>query len=341
MARKDYYEILGVGRDASEEEIKRAYKKLARKHHPDVNPGDADAEERFKEISEAYHVLGDEERRRQYDQVGPEQFAEEFDMSDFSQRWSRVFTGGGSRGGIRFDVGDLGGLFEELFGGAGATGGPGMRTGGRGDPRTGGRGGPRTGGRTRGARGGRPRPRKGRDVQVEVELGLEELLAGPERTVSYRSGSGERRRTRVRIPAHARDGQRIRIRGKGEPGSAGGTAGDLYLKVSLRPHPRFRLQGDDLHVDVPVTVYEAALGGRVEVPTLDGEARIDLPAGTRNGQRFRLGGRGAPGKDGDKGDLLARVRIELPEEIDEDVAELMRQFRERRPYDPRNGGGTA
>jgi DnaJ-class molecular chaperone len=305
--RKDYYAVLGVSKGASADEIKRAYRKLARKWHPDVNPGDAEAEERFKEISEAYHVLGDEERRKTYDHVGPEQFAQEFDLNDFASQFG-AFFGGRRQGGA---AGGGFGLFEDLFGGA-----------------SGGQGGFHQPG---------PRPMRGRDVSMEMTLGLREGLQGTERQLRYSlSGDQSPRTTKVRIPAGARDGTKVKLRGKGEPGANGGPPGDLYLEVRLGPDPVFRLEGDELHTEVPITVYEAALGARVEVPTLDGTARIAIPRGTRGGQRFRVRGRGAPrrGEKG-RGDVIVTVRIALPDPLDPEVVDLMEQLRDEHPYDPR------
>lgn len=309
--RKDYYAILGVSEKASQDEVKRAYRKLARKHHPDVNPGDGDSEERFKEISEAYHVLGNEERRKQYDSVGPEAFAQDFDLSDFADHFRTVFTTGGGRRDV--------GFFEEIFGGGGLGG---VRFGGfpGGDPAAG-----------RGTR--RPAPRKGADVQVELQLGLEEALSGTERTVRYRDRANATRSARVKIPPGVREGQRIRVRGKGEPSLSGGARGDLYLTVRIAAHPRFEIEGTNLRVEVPVTVYEAALGATVEVPTLSGSTRIKIPPGTRAGQVFRLRGKGATDSNG--ADLLARIRIVLPEAPDEATLQLLRDWRDQHPYDPR------
>ncbi len=308
-ARKDYYAILGVSKDASQEEIKKAYRKLARKYHPDVNPGDAAAEERFKEISEAYHVLGDPERRKKYDQMGPEGFAQEFDLSEFAEQFGRFFRGGG-RGAAGFGGFDL---FEEIFGG----GGPGFATAGGG------------------------RRRRGRDVTAEVELSLREAVEGCRRVLTLPGPGGRPRRITARIPAGVSDGTRIRLRGRGEPGPGGGPPGDLYLRVRVRPDPRFRLDGDNLRVLLPVTVYDAALGATLEVPTLDGSARIQLPPGTRNGQVLRIRGKGAPRPGGARGDLLVEVSVQMPDEIDKDLAELFRQMRERHPYSPRPIRGRA
>ena len=304
MPRKDYYAILGVAKTAMPEDIKRAYRKLARKCHPDVNPGDVQAEERFKKISEAYHVLGDSERRRKYDHVGPEAFARDFDGSAFSEQFGDLFRGGG------FSVGGFN--IEELLGGFGSTSPPGGRRHVR-----------------------RPPPARGRDIRVGLELSLEDAVNGTERLISYRSEDGNAQRSRVRIPAGVRQGSKVRVRGKGAAGSAGGSHGDLYVEVSIATHPRFRLVGDDLHTSLPITIYEAALGGQLEVPTLSGTATISLPAGTGNGQVFRLRGKGAARRTGGVGDLMAKVSIELPSQLDDSMLAIMRQVRDKHSYDPR------
>jgi curved DNA-binding protein len=310
--QKDYYGVLGVATDASPEDIKKTYRKLARKHHPDVNPGDAEAEERFKEIAEAYHVVGDTERRAAYDK-GPEQFAQEFDMSDFFQQFSGGFGGRGAGGGVHFS-GNLGDLFD-VFGSQGG-GGP-----------------------------FRAMPQPGRDVEVNVPLSFEEAIRGTERSVRYQrptAGVGtETVSTKVRVPAGIEDGKRIRVSGRGEPGQGGAAAGDLYLRVQVAPHRLFERKGTNLYVELPITVYEAALGGTIRVPTLDGTTSIKLPAGTRNGQVIRLSGKGAPraggSADNKKGDLYVTVRIELPDPVDDGSKELLQKFAEEHPYDPRHG----
>ena len=314
--KKDYYGVLGVGKDASADEIKKAYRKLARKHHPDVNPGDAEAEERFKEIAEAYHVLGDEERRSAYDK-GPEQFAQEFDLSDFFSQFNQGF-GGGMRGSVRFGGGaGLNDIFE-MFGGQ-AGGRPGTATGWN-------------------------VARPGRDVELALPLSFDEALRGVERRVSYEihddAGNRQPMTSKVRIPAGVEDGRRIRVRGRGEPGQGGGPAGDLYLRVQVKPHRFFKRKGSDLYVDLPVTVYEAGLGSTIKVPTLDGTTTIKLPAGTRTGQVIRVSGKGAPRGNSagtDTGDLYVTVRIALPESLDEGGKELLQKFADEHPYDPRRG----
>ena len=311
---KDYYEILGVTKDSSAEKIKKAYRKQARKHHPDVNPGDADAEDRFKEIAEAYHVLGDKERRAAYER-GPEQFAQEVDLSDFFSQFRRGF--GGGRGGVHFGVGGLGDLFD-VFGGGAAAGGRAWSV-----------------------------AQPGRDVEVTVPLAFEEAINGAERTVRYDlpkvAGGAKTVSTKVRIPAGVEDGKRIRVTGRGEPGNGGAPPGNLYLRVRVASHRLFDRKGADLYVELPVAVYEAGLGGTVRVPTLDGATTIKLPAGTRNGQVIRLSGKGAPrpGKKSPegRGDLFVTVRIELPDPLDEGSTALLEQFERDHPYDPRRDLG--
>ena len=231
-AKKDYYEILGVTKDSSAEAIKKAYRKQARKHHPDVNPGDAAAEDRFKEIAEAYHVLGDEERRAAYER-GPEQFAREVDLSDFFSQFSQGFAGG--QRGVHFGAGGLGSLFD-MFGGGAATGagGPAWSV-----------------------------AQPGRDVEVTVPLGFAEAIKGAERTVRYdlpkAAGGAETVSTKVRIPAGVEDGKRIRVKGRGEPGNGGAPPGNLYLRVRVAPHHLFDRKGADLYVELPIAVYELVL----------------------------------------------------------------------------------
>ena len=308
--RSDYYAVLGVEKGASPDEIKRAYRKLARKWHPDVNPGDTAAEDRFKEISEAYHVLGDDERRRQYNQVGPDAFAQQVDMSDFAEQFGSFFHGGFNVGGQgRGGASDFG-MFEEVLGG---LGGPG-----------------------RGGRGfrGAPRPTPGRDVQVPLQLSFAEAVRGVERTVAYRH-SGGTVRTRVVVPAGVKQGAKIRVRGKGEASPNGGPAGNLLLEVTVQPHPYLRREGNHLRTEVAVTFYEAILGGKIQVPTLEGESTINLPPNTRAGQVFRLRGKGVAPASGPAGDLLAKVTIQPPTRADEELVALMEKFRAEHAYNPR------
>ena len=310
MDFKDYYSTLGVAKTATEKEIKQAYRKLARKHHPDVNPGDKKAESRFKDLTEAYEVLGDPAKRKKYDELGANWRAYEqagagqgFDPRQ-SGAWNANFGGGGQTGYRTMTQEEMnemfGGenpfsdFFQTFFGGGGFGGE---------DPRTGGRR----------ARGTRP----GRDVENEIELGLEDAYNGTMRRLSIQH-DGHTRTVDVRIPAGVGDGSRVRISGEGEPGSGGGQSGDLYLRVRLAPHPRFERKGRDLYTHVAVPLTTVVLGGEVEVPTLSAKTlRLKIPPNTQNGQVFRLKGHGMPvtGKSGEHGDLYATVDVELPKTL--------------------------
>ena len=357
---KDYYKVLGVSKNASQEEIKKAYRRLARKYHPDANKGDSDAEDRFKEVSEAYDVLSDEKRRKEYDAV-------------------RAMPGGfrGQQGGgFGFDLGDLfgqtggtgagdrlGDLFGGLFGRAGGT-------------------------RTTGAR----RARRGADVETDVTLSFGDAMNGTTVPIKLTSeaacpscrgtgaragtvprvcpscegtgqetrnlgsfgfqepcrqcrgrglvvddpcptcnGSGRATGTRTiqaRIPAGVADGQKIRLKGKGAPGENGGPAGDLYVNIKVRPHPVFGRDHDNLTITVPVTFPEAALGAEIRVPTFQGQpVTLRLPEGTPNGRTFRVRGRGATRRDGTKGDLLVTVDVQVPQKVDDQTREALERLR--------------
>jgi curved DNA-binding protein len=302
---RDYYEILGIGRDADEEEIRRTYRRLARQYHPDVNrePG---AEDRFKEISEAYEVLRDPEKRERYDRLGANWQAGD-DVSS-GAGFDDVFGGGfsgfggfGDAGGTRveFGTGEFSDFFESLFGRRGAAR-PGAGAG------------------------------RGSDQEAEIELTLEEAAAGGERRITL----GDGREYRVTIPAGVGDGQRIRLAGEGGRGRGDGPSGDLYLRVRLRPHKLFRLEGRDLHVDLPLAPWEAALGATVEVPTLRGNARVKVPAGSSCGRRLRVRGEGMPAKRG-RGDLYASVRIDVPRKPNEKERSLFRQLAQESHFDAR------
>jgi curved DNA-binding protein len=304
---RDYYEVLGVSRDASEDEIRAAYRKLARKYHPDLNK-EPDAEERFKEVAEAYEVLRDPEKRERYDRLGPNWKAGQ-DVSGTPgfngfQGFDdvRVDFGGGDFGGADFSD-----FFEGLFGG-----------------RASGRRGARAGGFAGGFSG------RGSDHEAVLELTLEEAAAGGRRQLSL----GDGREYEVNIPRGVRDGQRIRLAGEGGRGLGGGPPGDLYLRVRLKPHPRFRLKGDDLEVDLPVAPWEAVLGATVDVPTLDGRARLKVPAHSSCGRRLRLRGEGMP-KDGGAGDLYASVKIVVPKRLRREERELYERLAEVSKFDPR------
>ncbi|MEU8173474.1 molecular chaperone DnaJ [Microbispora hainanensis] len=363
---KDYYAVLGVPKTASADEIKKAYRKLARKYHPDANPGNKETEEKFKEVSEAYDVLSDVKRRKEYDEA----------RTLFGSGVGGFAGAGGPRGaggGFNFDLGDLfggsgsGDRIGDLFGGLFNRGGAGTRT-------------------------TTARPRRGQDVESEVTLSFGEAVDGS--TVSLRltssaacaacggtgakagttprvcptcegtgaasrnlgnfafsepcrdcrgrglvvddpcpvcEGSGRGKSTRTiqaRIPAGVGDGQRIRIKGKGAPGENGGPAGDLYVLVHVKPHPVFGRSGENLTVTVPVTFPEAALGAEIKVPTLRGmPVTLRIPEGTPNGRTFRVRGRGAPRKDGTKGDLLVTVQVTVPQHLDDKARAALEEFR--------------
>jgi curved DNA-binding protein len=299
---RDYYEVLGVPRGASDEEIRSAYRKLAREYHPDVNK-DPGAEDRFKEVAEAYEVLRDPEKREKYDRLGANWKAGE-DVSGASG-----FGGGNGQGfGGGQGFGDDGGFsdfFESFFGG-------------------------RRGGFSQGFEGFSMR---GGDQEATLEVTLEEAARGDKRKISLADG----RDFEVRIPPGVRDGQKIRLAGQGEEGASGGPAGDLYLRVRIKPHPRFRREGDDLVVELPVAPWEAALGATVPVPTLGGSAKIKVPAGSSSNRRLRLRGEGMPGPGGRKGDLYASVRIVVPKKLEKRERELFEELAAASRFDPRQG----
>ncbi len=339
---RDYYEVLGVSRAATEEQIKAAYRKLARKFHPDLNPGDKAAEERFKELQEAYEVLSDAEKRKKYDQYG-----ENWRMADQAPPpgWEGFGPGGGPQaGGFDFSGFDFGGsgrgsgtggmgdIFEELFG--------------------------RAGGRAR-ARGSN----RGRDVEAELELSLEEAHHGGRRTLSMQAaedcptcqgtgvagnnqvcqtcgGAGQVLRPKtieVNIPAGVRDGSTVRLAGQGGAGHAGAPAGDLYLHIRLRPHPVFTVHGDDLEVEAPVAPWEAVLGARIEVPTIEGQVEMTVPAGAQNEQRLRLRGQGLNKRRGGRGDIYVRLKVVTPKQVSAEERRLYEELRRASRFNPRAG----
>ena len=314
MEFKDYYATLGVTKAASDKEIKQAFRKLARKHHPDVNPGDKAAESRFKEINEAYEVLGDPAKRKKYDELGAnwrmyEQAEAQGGPNPFAG-WN-VNTGGAPGGGFHTRTVSPE-EFEQMFGGdAGSPFSDFFTT------FFGGGGGFESAGGARGGRGTRARQRKGRDIEHELELTLEDAYHGATRRLSLKH-DGHARTVDVRIPAGVGEGSRVRVSGEGEHGAGGASAGDLYLRVRLAPHPLFERKGRDLYVKVSVPVTTAVLGGEADVQTLAGKpARLRIPPLTQNGQVFRLKGYGMPavGKPDDKGDLYARVEVQLPAQL--------------------------
>lgn len=337
----DYYKVLEVGRDATPEEIGKAYRRLARKYHPDVckDPG---AEEQFKRINEAHQVLSDPEKRRRYDLLG----SDWRDGQPFQPPPGWV-SGTPFEGGTWGGTGDWSDFFEAFFGGGGRSRGAGRRPGARGGTRvhvsSGGFGGAEPlgpdledllGGVFSGARG-RSRPRRGADIEGELELSVEDALRGGTRTVRLASEDGTSHTYEIRIPPGVHDGARIRLGGRGHPGRSGAEAGDLLLTVRLRADGDFRREGDDLVVSVPVAPWEAALGASIRVRTPDGPVEMKLPPGRSSGDRLRLRGKGLPLRGGGRGDLLAEVRIVLPERLDESERRLFAQLRDVSSFRPR------
>jgi molecular chaperone DnaJ len=364
MSYKDYYAILGVPRNATEKEIKQAYRRLARKYHPDVNPGNKEAEEKFKEISEAYEVLSDKEKREKYDRYGEL-------WKQAAQQGQSGWPGGfdtAQPGGVSFDFGSLNDLFETLFGSRQKE------------------------------TDFWSRPTRGADIEHEIEISLEEAFNGATKTIiltapdqcpscggtgnqpgaGFRTcpscrgtgrssglggflgqqcercegrgvigqpctacgGSGQtirQKRIEVKIPAGVDTGSRIRLAGQGAPGRNGQRAGDLYLTVKVKPHPMFQREGDDLHIEVPITFPEAALGAEITVPTLSGRVKMKVPPGTQSGQVFRLAGMGMPRRNGTgRGDLFVKTRVVVPRNLTAREQELVKELAQLRRESPRS-----
>lgn len=332
--RRDLYEVLGVPRDADPDALRKAYRKLARQYHPDVNPGDSEAEAKFKEISQAYSVLSDPEKRRNYDEFGDVSLEGGFDPEkarEAREAFGRRFGGGGGAGagagggprgfegfadfggGEPFEFGDLEDLLGRAFGGG-----------------------------ARGRRGGGRAGFPGQDVEATLELDFLEAARGGEKRISLArptpDGGSTTETVTVRIPPGVADGGHIRLPGKGGPGMGGGPAGDLHARVRVRPHPVFRREGRDLHLELPVTVREAVRGARVEVPTLEGRATVTIPPGTDGGQRLRLRGKGIPSPSGGApGDLIVSVRIRVPKGLDDEALSKLDALAAFDPDDPRKG----
>ena len=303
MEYKDYYKILGVDRNAEEKKIKKAYRKLARQYHPDVNPDDKTAEERFKDINEAHEVLSDPEKRHKYDQLGSnwQQWQRRGgDARGFD--WSQWTSGAQPGGGVRVeyrDLGDLGDLFggggfsdffQSIFGGAGAA---------------------------------QARPRRGQDYTQPVEITLEEAFQGTTRTIQK-----DERRLEVKIPPGVRTGSKVRVAGEGSPGIVGGASGDLYLEITVLPHSILERQGDDLNCEILVSLYTAVLGGEIKVPTPGGDVLLSIPSETQSGRTFRLRGKGMPNlrHPQKRGDLYASLRVQVPQKLSKQEKELFREL---------------
>lgn len=347
---QDYYKVLGVARGASQEEIQRAYRKLARQYHPDVNK-DPGAEAKFKEVSEAYEVLKDPQKRRRYDELGADwQAGQEFRPPPGWQDVKFEFEGfapGSGRGGPGSGRGGTGGS-----GGSGGTGGGFRMEGGNfsdffdmlfGRGRSG-FGGfddfediARARGGEAGARHARPRTQRGGDVEADIDITLHEAYHGGSREITLQDQHGHTKRLTVKIPAGTTDGSRIRLSGQGAPGSGGAEAGDVLLSIRIAPDPRFTVEGHNLTTDVRITPWEAALGAKADIPTLDGELTLTIPPGAQSNQRLRLRGKGLPkrGKGGERGDLLARVLIAVPKELTQEERELFEKLKATSKFNPR------
>jgi len=337
---RDYYKVLGVERNASADDIRKSFRKLARQYHPDVAKDKKVAEEKFKEINEAYEVLGDPGKRKKYDDLGVnwKQGAGFRPPPGFDPRRGARRPGGGGAGGQEFHFGGTGfsDFFEQFFGSTGA--------------------------RSRGGGGGFEEfSERGQDVEADLLVSLEEAFHGAVRPISLRravlcdkcEGTGERSgrpcptcggngtiakvdNYQVKIPAGVRDGQRLRLAGRGEAGAGGGPSGDLFLRVRLAQHPDFRVDGSHLYCDLELAPWEAVLGAQVSVPTLDGRLSIKIPPGSKNGQQMRVRSRGLPDSGGSRGDLYVVLRVEVPDQVTDRERALWEQLARESQFNPRN-----
>ncbi|MDH4227308.1 MAG: DnaJ domain-containing protein [Deltaproteobacteria bacterium] len=301
---KDYYDILGVARDSKLEDIKKAYRSLAKKYHPDLHPNDKAAEAKFKEINEAFAVLSDAEKRKTYDLGGRVTFEGVppweagpggFDFSNFEN-----YFGGGFED-----------IFSDLFGGRGAGRGAGPRRGQRG-------------------------PMRGSDLEYTTRLSFMQAVNGAELELTVKRG-GASEKVKARIPHGVRDGSRVRVPGKGGVGSAGGSSGDLYINVTVEPHAYFDRQGEDIYIEVPVTIKEATLGADIAVPTVDGgHTTVRIPAGTQSGKKLRIKAKGVKTAHG-AGDAYIVIKVMVPPTVDDKTKELLEELEKINPYEPRKG----
>jgi DnaJ-class molecular chaperone len=297
---KDPYEVLGVSKSASQDEIHKAYRKLAKKLHPDLNPGNAKSADAFKDVASAHDLLGDPEKRARFDRG-------EIDAAGAERPQQRYYREYADAGGARRyhstagyeDFGDASDLFADLFK------------------------------RSRG--GARSAKMRGQDVQYRLELDFLEAVRGGKRRITLPDGSA----LDLTVPEGTADGHILRLKGKGGPGIGGGPAGDALIELTVRPHPLFSRQGDDIVIELPITLDEAVLGGKIEVPTVSGRVALTIPKGSSSGQTLRLRGKGVKTRGGTHGDQLVRLKVVMPPEIDSELQEFMQRWREGHRYDPR------
>ena len=323
MAKRDYYEVLGVARGATEAQIKSAYRKLARKFHPDVNKA-ADATAKFREATEAYEVLGDAQKRKMYDQFGHAGPAGGFGQPGGPGGYGGGRSGGGGRNYTWQQGGRPGGVdFDEMFGGPGGFNGMTLeeilqQLGGAAG---------------RGGRRGRAAAPRGQDLEYNLDLDFLAAVRGADTNVTLQDDRGNRQTLTVHIPPGVHEGSRVRVREKGAPGPGG--SGDLYIVTHIRPHPYFRREGNDIYIDLPISITESALGAKVDAPTLEGTMTVTVPPGTGSGRKLRLKGRGITPPGGTAGDQFIVIQVVPPPRLSPKGAELLKEFQGLEPFDPR------
>jgi len=299
MAKKNFYDILGVNRNATEDEIKKAYRTLAKKYHPDVNPGNKEAETRFKEINEAYEVLSNPQKKKQYDMTGEYIFEPGFEGG---RKWTYTYPGNVDIGDFGFDIGS----FEDIFGSI-------FSKKKRAETEFG----------------------RGRDIEYRLELDFENAVKGTEVRIPVNNEW-----ITVRIPPGVDDGSKVKIAGRGSRNIKGGKSGDLYIIISVKPHPYFTRKGNDIYIDLPVTITEASLGTKISIPTIDGKTLLTIPPGTSSGQKLRLRGKGVPDKKSKtRGDQYVIIEIIAPKDLNSRASDLLKEFQKTHPYNPRLNTG--